>query len=52
MIKYCLKVFDSEDRLIMQVIVPKEELMFHLDNLHIYGVVKGYVINEDSERSL
>ena len=53
MLKYCLKVFDSEGNLKMQIIVPKEELMFHVDNLSSYGTVKGFVIDEsDSERNL
>lgn len=53
MLKYCLKVFNSEGNLIMQVIVPKEELSFHLDNLSSYGIVKGFIIDgEDNERSL
>lgn len=52
MLKYCIKVFDSEDRLIYQLIVPKDELYFHMDNMSSYGCVKVFCIDEDDKRSV
>ena len=53
MLKYCLKVFDKENELFMQLIVPKDELMNYVEDLRKYGTVKGFVIDEsDNERNL
>lgn len=52
MLKYCLKVFDKNNDLCMQLIVPKEELMNYIEDLKQYGIVKGFVIDEqDNERT-
>ena len=48
MFKYCLKVFDFDDCLKMQIIVPVDELFENLEKLSSYGTVKGYIINEDN----
>lgn len=50
--KYCLKVFDKNNELCMQLIVPKVELMNYIEDLKTYGTVKGFVIDEqDNERT-
>lgn len=49
MIKYCIKVFDSEDRLKYQIVVPKEELHFHLEAMSAFGTVKAFVLDDNEK---
>ena len=52
MIKYCLKVFDKNNELCTQLIVPMEELMNYIEYLKQYGTVKGFVIEmQDNEKT-
>ena len=51
MLKYCIKIFNDENELLMQFIVPAPNLMNFVEELKQYGIVKVFIIDEqDNER--
>lgn len=49
MLKYCLKVFDTDNNLIMQFIVPCDDLLKVINDIKEFGTVKGFILDDESE---
>lgn len=47
MLKYLIRVFDDSDKLLLQVVVPADNLWDALENAHHVGTVKAVILDEE-----
>lgn len=47
MLKYLIRVFNPDDTLLLQVVVPADNLWDSLENAHTLGTVKAVILDEE-----